>query len=1295
MAQIRLDLTQFKASGVYTLEFDASESFILTSQIIRLVIGFSRKGPFNAPVYCPDKKTAKRVFGDIDDFLERRGSFFHRSLLACLDYGPVFGLSLMQLNNDPDFGDKTPYQSFSIATTEPNGKKVYKLLASYYNKQRFWYPDSDYLLGNVNSPGSINTGKLFNVVNLGQTPVSIIVKKSKVLGFDVTAREWFGAGKVPTYINEWDFVSDYFVDLIVVEGDWTNYLQLSIDPVYSKYFDKRGLIKAQVNNFFNDDSVNVSASFTGSIIPDLVDGNGINHSLDTIVNAQIAATGVFIGIDRHTLENYDIYANVSDTDAFSAVDMVGHNFADPTRANPDIINFLSYRTAIKEDLDFTIKGSFETGDYWTYEYNSIAFPVTSSSVHTGGSLGYLDNVLVIKKPFNVPDDDEQLINYLTMKNLLITGTSLLKLKGTWAADHQYGLTGDPRWATVEQIWEENIGGYDYLKIAWSHPIKQNELVIPALPVSTLMGKEVALLDATADVEYLTMMSSLGFSGLMHAVINRPTAAGTAQTRFDAIYDSIKNSVYPPTGMAYLPKVGQDILIENKTSKTYYYFKIADPGIIAYPYAYPTGSTFDGYHDIGYGNEADVTTHKLIIPVETSAAVGDAFEVISKTKKYFGIYTGSADYVESSLGLDTAGIGLYPEFVYSPDLMKFVLATVPSETTPNIFVAYKGSKMYEYYNSGALLNGDKVYYAAADYTINQDPYKYFYVTYTKDQDDEGIGCLKIQLWDTHVEDKYGYNTPASSVYHGWNITPEYIRLRSEDGTDWLNRLAIAYDPAFVPVLSGWGADTSWPWYATSGTNPDSTTREYVKSFPMYVYADQLYDPVEIVNNSWNSYKTKFQVKQEYTNRIEVGDYIVSLTKDASNNDFYMLTKVISKKKVFNTDISGYVSEYTVNQSILVEDSAGLKIVTRYKPLENFIQSYQLFSLDGFKLTDYHLPGGPNKQAQLWKILGMLDPANSNLLTTLKDTNVISFRYAIDTFDGGLEPMTGPKAWITRLAKERQKCLAIMNAPSMKDFAASTDPRFTEEPTRVDPTPILNTAYIGEGGNLTLGPSFTFTLPDEFWGSKFCGYFTPYLTMRENGKNFDVPPAAWVSNLYVQKHASGFPWAIVAGPKRGVLSDPRLVGLEYDFLLADRENLEPVGFNPIIKKKGVGFMIFANAMAYQKTHSAFNNLHVRDLLITIETAIEDILGNFLFEFNDSSTRLQIKTMIESYLDNVRTQGGIYDFVTIMDESNNTPDVIDQNVGIVDVAIEPARGIQKFISRITIMKTGGIASGGFTVA
>lgn len=139
MANISLRLSDFKASGVYLLEHDLSESIQLNTNTVRLVVGFSRKGVFNTPVFCRDSSDFNRVFGSIDTFLERRGSFFHRSAYKCLEVGPILALNLLALNNDPTKGevDVVPYQSFSINTVEKNGTKKNELYQSYYNRQGF------------------------------------------------------------------------------------------------------------------------------------------------------------------------------------------------------------------------------------------------------------------------------------------------------------------------------------------------------------------------------------------------------------------------------------------------------------------------------------------------------------------------------------------------------------------------------------------------------------------------------------------------------------------------------------------------------------------------------------------------------------------------------------------------------------------------------------------------------------------------------------------------------------------------------------------------------------------------------------------------------------------------------------------------------------------------------------------------------------------------------------------------------------------------------------------------------
>jgi hypothetical protein len=422
-------------------------------------------------------------------------------------------------------------------------------------------------------------------------------------------------------------------------------------------------------------------------------------------------------------------------------------------------------------------------------------------------------------------------------------------------------------------------------------------------------------------------------------------------------------------------------------------------------------------------------------------------------------------------------------------------------------------------------------------------------------------------------------------------------------------------------------------------------------------------------------------------LAVGDWVVSTDLDicepATGNRQSRLTKV---KSVAVTATQGKLKVITARPVLYYSAIGGDLRVQKFKSIPQFTTSFDFTFLNGFTMKERHRPNGTD--ARLKEILAVL--YDTNIAITLASKDVISFRYIVDTFSGIIGPES--KSEFSRLAKMRQQALAIINAPSMAQFRASTDPSFTDAATASNPYPPLNTSYIVDGGNLSLNPSYTFSLPNEEDGSKFCAFYSPYIVVRNGNKNINVPPAAYVSNNFIRKFANGEPYAIVAGQKRGILSGGNIVGVEYDFTDEDRGYLEPFGINPILKRKGVGVVIFGNQTAYQQVNSAFNLVHVRDLLISIENDVQEILANYLFDFNEDSIRLEIKTLVDNYLDGVRSGGGIYAYQTIMDSSNNTPAIIDMNMGIIDIIIEPARGIHKFINRITVTRTGGIAAGGF---
>jgi len=313
--------------------------------------------------------------------------------------------------------------------------------------------------------------------------------------------------------------------------------------------------------------------------------------------------------------------------------------------------------------------------------------------------------------------------------------------------------------------------------------------------------------------------------------------------------------------------------------------------------------------------------------------------------------------------------------------------------------------------------------------------------------------------------------------------------------------------------------------------------------------------------------------------------------------------------------------------------------------------------------------------------------TGLFAALVDKDVIDFRYIVDTFASYEDGSILNKKELSFLAHERQNAVAILNAPTVSDFKKSTDPSFKNDNNE------FKVAYIQDGGNLDKNPSSLYALPSINDGANYAFYYGPGLLVRENGKDTIVPPAAYVSNNFIDKYFNALPWSIVAGPRRGVVSGANVVGVEYAFDKADRDILEPFGINPIVFQRGAGLTILGNKTAQQSVKSALSSAHVREVLIYIQDGMANILKNYVFEFNTAQTRLEIKTLADAFMQSVKADTGIYDFQNIMDQTNNTDDVIDHNMGIIDTFVEPVKGLEVVVHRTTILNTGEIKTGNFS--
>ena len=341
--------------------------------------------------------------------------------------------------------------------------------------------------------------------------------------------------------------------------------------------------------------------------------------------------------------------------------------------------------------------------------------------------------------------------------------------------------------------------------------------------------------------------------------------------------------------------------------------------------------------------------------------------------------------------------------------------------------------------------------------------------------------------------------------------------------------------------------------------------------------------------------------------------------------------------------------------------------------------------GFYKT-FPLEGATQTEKSIAELLAAVKPG-TGLGNALVDKDNITFRYVVDTFgsleNGGILN----KEELSFLCKERQNASAILNAPMVKEFKAATNPSFLNANTGA-----FDVNNVATGGNLELNPTALYTLPSINEGANYAFYYGPGLNVIENGRTKVIPPAAYVSNNYIDKYLDALPWSIIAGPRRGVVGGTGVQSLEFAFDKNDRDVLEPFGYNPIVFERGVGLTIKGNKTAQQGIQSALSSAHVREVLIYIEDGLAEILKNYLFEFNNAQTRLEIKTLADNFMESVKKDGGVYDYKNIMDTSNNTTEVIDNNMGILDTFVEPVKGLEILVSRVTVLNTGEIATGNF---
>jgi hypothetical protein len=193
---------------------------------------------------------------------------------------------------------------------------------------------------------------------------------------------------------------------------------------------------------------------------------------------------------------------------------------------------------------------------------------------------------------------------------------------------------------------------------------------------------------------------------------------------------------------------------------------------------------------------------------------------------------------------------------------------------------------------------------------------------------------------------------------------------------------------------------------------------------------------------------------------------------------------------------------------------------------------------------------------------------------------------------------------------------------------------------------------------------------------------YVYDRFNNKFRYIPCNGDVAGLCVRTSIFSYPWFSPAGQQRGIINGA--IKLAYNPNKAQRDKLYPLRVNPIITQPGIGILLFGDKTALGYA-SAFDRINVRRLFLTVEQALERSAQAQLFELNDQVTRSNFINIVEPYLRDVKAKRGVYDFLVVCDESNNTPDVIDNNEFRADIYLKPTKSINYVTLTFVATRTG----------
>ena len=204
------------------------------------------------------------------------------------------------------------------------------------------------------------------------------------------------------------------------------------------------------------------------------------------------------------------------------------------------------------------------------------------------------------------------------------------------------------------------------------------------------------------------------------------------------------------------------------------------------------------------------------------------------------------------------------------------------------------------------------------------------------------------------------------------------------------------------------------------------------------------------------------------------------------------------------------------------------------------------------------------------------------------------------------------------------------------------------------------------------------------SNYVGTYYPWVKTIDSRTNklISVPPSVLMPGIYASNDAVAAEWFAPAGLNRGGIVGA--ISVLNRLTHAERDELYEGKINPIAQFPGEGIVAFGQKTLQDKA-SALDRINVRRLMIKVKKYIASTSRYLVFEQNTSTTRGKFLNTVNPYLEGIQQRQGLYAFRVVMDESNNTPDVIDRNILAGQIFLQPTKTAEFIVLDFNILPTG----------